>query len=346
VRSSENAAEAVPRWLRVAAAWSWRFLLLAAAIAVTARIIVELLLVVLPVILALFATTVLVPPAQALRARGVPNAVAAASVIGIVLAAFAALIALLGPPVLAELDRLALQVDQGVVAVAAWLTDGPLGLSDSDLERGLEELRSNAGRVFSGVLSGAALVASAVVVLLMTVVLTFFFVKDGERMWSWLVAHLPAPQQRRVRAIGAGAWRTLGAYLRGVSVVALFDAVFIGIALALIGVPFVLPLAVLTFVGAFVPIVGAVAAGSAAALVALMSDGIEGALLVVAAVVAVQQIESQVLSPVVLGRVLELHPVPILLAVTAGGLLYGVIGAFLAAPLLAVAVSAVRAGGR
>ena len=160
----------------------------------------------------------------------------------------------------------------------------------------------------------------------------FFFLKDGDRMWDWLCG-LFAPEQRdAVREIGARSWATLGGWLRGQGLVALFDATFIGLALVIVGTPLVLPLVVLTFLGAFIPIVGAFAAGAAAVLVALVFQGLTEALIVLAAIIVVQQVESNVFAPVIVGRVVGVHPVAILLAVTVGLTLGGIIGALVAPP--------------
>ncbi len=157
---------------------------------------------------------------------------------------------------------------------------------------------------------------------------------------SFVAAVVPLARGR-VEAIGESVWRVAGAYVRGLAVVATVDAVFIGLALALIGVPLVVPLAVLTFFAAFIPLVGAVTAGAAAAMVALVSEGVVDALLVVAAVTLVQQLEGDLLYPVVVGRTVALHPVVILLAVTVGAVLGGIIGAFIAVPLVAIVAAVV-----
>lgn len=226
--------------------------------------------------------------------------------------------------------------------------DELLGGPGNATERGLDDyldsaaaqLEENAEAVAGGLFSGALLLLEVVIGLALALVLTFFFLKDGERIWDWTVGVSPAGARADLAEIGRRSWRTLGGYLRGVTLVALFDAVFIGLALVVLGVPAALPLAVLTFLGAYVPIAGAVLTGAGAVVVALAADGLVTAGLVAAAVLVVQQIESNLLHPVVVGRAVALHPVAILLALTTGAVLAGVVGALVAVPLAAVAAQA------
>jgi predicted PurR-regulated permease PerM len=163
----------------------------------------------------------------------------------------------------------------------------------------------------------------------------FFLVHDGRRMWAWAVGLFPAGRRADVEAIGVRVWAALSAYVRGVAMVAVVDAVLIGLALLVIGVPLVVPLMVITFLGAFVPLVGALVAGAVAALVALVIEGVIAAVLVTVAIVVIQQLEGDLLYPLVVGRAIALHPVAILLALTAGTVVAGIIGALLAVPVAA-----------
>ncbi|MBD0330008.1 MAG: AI-2E family transporter [Thermoleophilia bacterium] len=335
------AKDEVPRSLRIAAAIAWRALVVAVALAVLALLAARLRTVVLPVLLAAFLATVFYPPARWLRQHGWPRGLAALAVVAGALAVLAAAIALVVPRAAEDFGALDVSVEGGVERVTDWLVEGPFGLSERRVsqwrESAFDEARSQAGRVAGGVFGGAYLVLELVAALLLTIVVLFFYVKDGDRIWSWVVGLFPERIRDRVGGVGDIAWDTLRGYLRGVTLVALFDAIFIGVALLLIGVPLVVPLALLTFVGGFFPIVGAVVAGFAAVMVALVSEGFVAALLVLAAVVAVQQIESNVLQPFVVGRAVALHPLAILLAVATGAIVWGVVGAFLAVPLAAVA---------
>lgn len=345
--------ESIPRPLRLAASLSWRFLLIAAAVVVLALVVSHLRLVFLPVVAALLLATVLAPAAKALRRRGCPGGLAALGVFAAALSALAAVVWAIAVPVTAEIDELDVGVRAGIEKAADWLSQGPLGLSESQvdraIERGSDELRSHSGTIAGGLISGTVLAVEALAGTLLALVLLFFFLKDGERIWVWTLALFPEEQRPDVDQIGRRAWRTLGAYLRGVAAVGLVDALLIGLALYLIGVPLVLPLAVLTFLGGFFPIVGATVAGFAAAMVALVSNGFTAALLVIAAVILVQQLEGNLLQPVIVGRSVKLHPVAVLLSLTAGAIVWGLAGAFLAVPLAAIvteAASHLRSGGR
>ncbi|MEX1142475.1 MAG: AI-2E family transporter [Thermoleophilaceae bacterium] len=341
---SPPVAEAVPLWLRVATAFSWRLLVVAAAVAIVAIVADRLRLVILPVIAAMLLATFLAPVTTWLDERGLPRALAALlSILG-GFAVLAGAAALIGPPVAGTVDELGEEVTDAIDTVERWLVDGPLDLSEEQLgdaiNRSADQLRDNVGTITDSVITGAVLVAEIVAGALLTLVLLFFFLKDGRRMWDWIL-DLFGRRRDDVDELGHRAWTTLGGYLRGVTAVATIDAFFIGVALVIIGVPLVLPLVVITFFGAYIPIVGAFVSGLLAVLVALASLGVVEALLVLTSIVAVQQLEGNVLQPVIVGRSVELHPVVILLAVTAGAVLYGVIGAFLAVPLVAVASSAI-----
>jgi predicted PurR-regulated permease PerM len=337
-------ATPVPRSLRVAAAASWRLLVVAAAVVLLALVLVRLRLVVLPVFAAILLATALVPPTNWLAGKRLPRTLATLAVMlgaALVLAGIAAAI---GPRAAGELGEVDVSVQGGVERIEDWLADGPLGLSDSRaaelVARAQEEASGQAGRHASGSLGGAVLALEVVAGILLTAVLVFFFVRDGARMWESVVSLAPERNRKDLREIGARAWTTLGGYLRGTAIVAFVDAFFIGLALYLLGVPLVVPLAFLTFFGAFIPIAGAVVAGFAAAMVALVSEGFVTALIVVGVVVLVQQVEGDVLQPLVVGRAVELHPVAILLAVTAGAVLWGIPGALVAVPVTAVVAKA------
>jgi putative heme transporter len=322
-RREQGGAAGVPARLVTVAEWSWRLLVVAAAVVVVAAALAELRLVALSLFVAVFVTALLRPPTEWLHRRGLPRALAALGSLVPALALVAGVMALIVPAFVGQLDELRRSLEAGVRQVGDWLLEGPLDLTEAQLnesiDRGLEELGSRSDALVSGALSGAMLVAEVAVGLLLSLVLAFFFLKDGDRMWRWLVELLPPARRAGTVEIGVRSWSTLAGYLRGVTIVALFDALFIGLALVLLGVPAALPLAVLTFLGAYIPIVGAVVTGIAAVLVALVADGVGTAAMVAAAVIFVQQVESNVLQPVVVGRAVELHPVVILLAVTSAG---------------------------
>jgi putative heme transporter len=323
-----------------AAAVSWRVLVIVAAAALLLYLLVQLRLVVLPVILALFLSTQLVPPANLLRRRGLPPSAATATVVVGAVLLLAGVVLLLVTQVTPQLSTLRQQVTTGIEDVQRWLATGPLNISQDELSGTFDRLRASFGGdgrgIARGVLTGATVAGEIVAGIILTLVLTFFFVKDGHRITGFLLDVVGEERREDARAIGRQAWETVSAYLRGVATVGLVDAVLIGIGLVIVGVPLVIPLAVLTFFGAFFPLVGAFLAGALAALVALVAKGPLAALIVIGITVGVQQLEGHVLAPVVLGRAVNLHPVAILLALTAGAVLAGIVGAFLAVPVMAV----------
>ena len=332
--------------LRVAAAYAWRLLVVAAAVIAVGVVLRELALVAMALFLACFGTALLRPPAQWLRARGWSPAAAAIVVMGGSLALLASLVAVVVPPFVDQLDQLGRDLRAGVEQAGDWLLEGPLNLSERELDQYLDSaersLRDSSGAIATGLLGGALLVFELLAGIGLAVVISFFFLKDGDRIVAWFVGLFPERRRPEVEELGGRAWETLAGYLRGMTGVALFDSVFIGLALALIGVPAALPLAVFTFFGAYIPIAGALITGIAAVLVALVAEGVTTAALVALAVLVVQQVESNALQPFVVGRAVALHPVVILLAVTTGAILGGVAGAIVAVPVTAVAA---RVGG-
>lgn len=315
-----------------------------AALVVLALVGARLRTVLLPVLAALFLSTALYPPAKWLRDRGWPRALAATAVVAGSLLLVVGVLAALAPRVGDEVADLDVNVEGGVERVTDWLVDGPFGLSEGRVatwrERAEEQLRDVGGGLVGGVFGGAFLLLEILAGILLTVVVLFFFVKDGDRLFAWGVRLFPERNRRSVEEVGAIAWETVGGYLRGVAFVAFVDAVLIGLALLVIGVPLVLPLALLTFVGGFFPFVGAIFAGFVATMVALFAEGFLPALLVVAATIAVQQVEGNVLQPYVVGRAVALHPLAVLLAVAVGGIVWGIPGAALAVPFVAVSARA------
>lgn len=319
---------------------SWQLLGVAGAVVVVAIAVSRLRLVVLPVILALFAASLLIGPSTWLRGRGLPPALAALAAMLAAVLALLGLGTLVAPAVVDELDSVGTSVQEGIAEVVDWLAGGPLGITEAEIDRAVERavagVRDSAGSIGRGALTGAIVLAEVVSGLLLAAVLVFFFLRDGDRMWRWLVAQLPSSRRAVVDDAGHRSWTVLSGYLRGIAVIATVDSLLIGLALLAIGVPLVLPLMVLTFFGAFLPVVGALLAGLVAVLVALVTQGPLAAGLVLAAIVVIQQLEGDLLYPLVVGRVLELHPVAILLALPAGAVLAGVAGAFLAVPAAAV----------
>jgi predicted PurR-regulated permease PerM len=328
--------DAVPHGLAVASAVTLRAAIVIGGLVLLVLGASRMMLVLLPVLIALLLTTLLTPPAAWLRAHGWRPAAAAFVTTLLALLVFAGLWALIIPGVVSQSDDLLANVQKGVGEALGVLQ--PLGIGPADLNRGIDQALSSlkGGALANEVLTGAALVTQWAAAIVLIVVLTFFFVKDGEKLWEWVLELFHEDRQPVLREVAVRSWAALSVYVRGVFTVATIDAALIGAALLLAGVPVAMPLIVLTFVAAFFPIVGAFVAGAAAVLVALVANGLVAALVILAVIVAVQQLEGNVFYPVVVARKLQQHPVGILLALTAGGVLGGVAGAFLAVPTAAI----------
>jgi predicted PurR-regulated permease PerM len=336
--------ERVPSWLATSAAWTWRLLLLGLGAAAVIALATRLSLVAVPLIVALILTTLAAPPARWMVRKGWRPAFAAFVVVfggfGLALAGVLALV----PNFLEQTRELIPTVLIAVQDLLDWVERGPLGF---DPERLVEFARQaweqfeeeESGRLAMGALVALRVAVEFLVALVLAAILLFFLVKDGDRIWGWVVARSPEGHRDTVRALGHRAWDALSGYVRGTSLVALIDAVGIGLGLALLGVPLVLPLTLLVFIGGFVPIVGAFVSGLVAVLVALADVGPATAAIVLGIVIVVQQVESDLLQPIIMRRLVAvpLHPIVVLAVLTAGTVLVGVVGAFLAVPLAAVA---------
>jgi predicted PurR-regulated permease PerM len=334
----------VPPALARLAGWSWRLLVVVGAAGLVLYLLILLKVVVIPVIVALFLATLLVPLVQWLEARGWPHLPAVLAVFIGAVAVLAAIVAGFVPLIGNELGTLRERVDQGIDEVQDFIASRPFGLSEADLNRYIDQarqqLRENSSGITRGAVRGATLVGEVVTGLILTLFLTFFFVKDSERFTRWILDFAGEPRAGHLREVGRRSATAVSGYLRGQATVGLVDGVFIGIGLAVVGVPLVVPLAFLTFVAAFLPLVGAFVAGALAALVALVTKGFTAALIVIGITVLVQQLEGHLLAPLLLGRAVSLHPVVIILALAAGGILGGIVGAFLAVPIAAVVTAA------
>jgi putative heme transporter len=321
-------------------------LIVAAGVVVLARLTAYLSVVVLPILLALLLATLLAPPADALCRRGVPSALAAIVVIIGAAALLTGIVLLIVPAVVSHLGEVGDTAKKGLDHAANWLVSGPFDLKQSDVDDAvsdaLKQVQSNLGEISSGLLTGVSVVAGLATGALLTIVLVFFFVHDGRRLWSWTVQLLPSARREGVDEIGRRVWTTTSGYVRGVAAIAVIDSVLIGLALAIIGVPLVIPLAALVFLGAFVPIVGATISATVAALVALVSGGVVPAVLVVVAIIVIQQVEGNLLYPVIVGRAVSLHPLAILLVLAVGSVVAGLAGAVLSVPIGAAAWTAVK----
>ncbi len=326
--------------------WSLRLVLIALGGYLVFRVLGDLYVVVLPIVLALLLASVLWTPTAWLRRHRVPPALAALIVVLGSLLALVGLFAGLAPQVVDQVGQISSSAVGGLQELQQIVTAPPLNLDprqvDGAVSQATDKLRGSASAIAVGVLSGVGAVGSGLVTFFLALVLTFFFLKDGPRFLPWLRLLVGQQAGRHLDVVLARSWVVLGSFIQGQAVVGLVDAVLIGIGLLVLGVPLALPLAVLTFFGGFIPIVGAFVVGGLSVLIALVSNGSTTALLVIALIVLVQQIEGNVLQPILQGKSLSLHPAVVLLSVTAGGSLFGIAGAFFAVPVAAVFAVVVR----
>lgn len=331
----------IPHLLAVAAAYAWRILVILGAASAALYLLVVLRLVVIPIFVALLISTVLVPVARRLSDRGVPRLLATWITVlgGLGLVVGSLYLAI--PQFAEHFEGLGRDARSGLEEVIAWLVQGPLDLERQDIDRYLDQISEHLGEqrqaLISGAFRGAYVMLEIVIGAFLSIVLTFFFLKDGDHIARSVISLLPERHRDDARQVADKSWAALGAYVRGTALVGVVNALAISITLLLLGVPLVVPLAMITFVGAFFPLVGGVVAGSLAALIALVTEGWVAASIVALVTVIVQQVEGDVLQPIVLGRAVKLHPLVVLLSLTAGAIVAGIAGAFLAVPLAAVA---------
>lgn len=338
--------DGLPRGIRIGGAWAWRLILFIAAGYLLLRLLGVLRVVVIPVVVALLLAALFEPSAAWLRRRGVNRSLAAGIVLVGGLLVVGGGLGLIVQTFVAQFDDLSAQVGDGVDEVQTWLAQGPLHLTQQQLDDGRDRLRQsvtdNQGALTSGAVSTAATLGEVLAGFFVVLFTLFFFLRDGDQIWRFLCRLLPGSAQVPVARAGHYSWHTLVSYVRATVLVAFVDAVGIGIGLAVLGVPLALPLAALVFLGAFIPVVGATVSGAVAVLVALVTVGPVKALILLGIVIAVQQLEGHVLQPLIMGRAVALHPLAVILAIATGVVTAGIVGGLVAVPLLAVANTAIR----
>ena len=333
----------VPFGVDLAAAWAWRLLVIAGATYLLMWLVGYFAIATVPIAVALLISALAAPFVQALTRIGCPRSLSALLVVIAGFALVGALLTFAGNQVAAGASDLRDSAVQGLEQIRDWLHDGPLHASDSQINGYIESMQkalsggAEGGQVINQVGEVGTALTQVLAAFFIAVFATYFFLADGERIWSWLVRLTPRAARERVDSSGRVAWVSLVQFVRATVVVALVDAVGIAIGAALLDVPFVLAIGVLVFLGAFVPMIGATVAGSVAILVALVDQGPLTALLMLAVVVGVQQLEGQVLQPFLLGRWVSLHPLGVILAIAGGVLVAGIAGALVAVPIAAAA---------
>jgi predicted PurR-regulated permease PerM len=325
----------LPWPVRTAVTWSACLVVVIAALWLLGKIAV--LLAPLAVALAgtLFLAALLDPVLLRLRRLRVPRALAALLSVLLLLGVLVGVGVLVWNLTASQFSELSQQLEQGLERSRDFVTSS-LPVTDEQLDRQIEQIRSGLSGSAPDPVAGARTAAEVAGSILLALVLLFFLLKDGRSMWHWVLGRMTGPRRDLAAEAGRAGWRTLGAYSRGTMIIAAIDALGIGLALVVLRVPLALPLALITFLGGFVPIIGATVAGAIAVLVALAANGPTTALLTLAAVIAVQQIEGNLLEPLVMKRQVQLHPAIILVVVTAGTLIAGIAGAFVSVPIAAV----------
>jgi predicted PurR-regulated permease PerM len=340
------ADQSVSPLVRKTAAWAWRLLVIGGFVVALLWVVKKLEILVVPVALATLLAALLLPVVDFLDRRGAPRGGAVALVL---LGGFAVVGGILAFVVTQFVEGAPALVDQmstSIKGVGDWLTQGPLHVNqqqiDSARKSAIEALQNNQEKLTSGALSTASTLTEIVTGALLVLFTLIFVLHGGRNIYGFVTKLFPEDVRERVRDAGRAGFRSLVGYVRATFLVALVDAVGIGTGLAIMGVPLALPLASLVFLGAFIPLVGAVIAGFFAVVVALIAKGWIYALITLGLIIAVQQLEGHVLQPLVMGRAVSIHPLAVVLAIAGGGVLAGIVGALLAVPTVAFLNSAVR----
>jgi predicted PurR-regulated permease PerM len=325
--------------VRKTAAWAWRLLVILAAVAAFLWVIELLKIIVVPLLLALLLSALLIPTVDWLDRRRIPRGGAVACVLLGALAVLGGILSFVISQFVAGLPGLVDQVTQSINSTRKWLVEGPAHLSRQQIDNAgnaaIQALRDNQAKLTSGALSTAATITEIVTAALLTLFTLTFFLYGGRNIWGYVTKIVPAGARERVRAAGRAGYGSLIAYVRATFVVALVDAAGVGAGLVIMGVPLALPLASLVFLGAFIPLVGALASGFLAVVVALLAKGFVYALITIGVLIGVNQLEAHILQPLVMGRAVSIHPLAVVLAIASGGVLAGIVGALLAVPTVA-----------
>ncbi|QHK22483.1 AI-2E family transporter [Pseudarthrobacter psychrotolerans] len=345
-RADRELEQDIPYGVRIAASWAWRLGLILLMTGALVWLLGRISFLIIPVMVAALLAGLLSPVVRWLRSRRLPNGAAVAiTVVGFIGVIVGAL-ALVGRQLASGFGELWSQALAGVTQIQDWLAAGPLHLTADQIDQYFKEataaLQDNSSSILSGALSFGSTAGHFAAGMVLALFILIFFLLEGDRIWAFLVRLLP--KKARAATFGAGrkGWASMVSYARIQMFVAFVDAVGIGAGAAIIGVPLALPLSVLVFIGSFIPVVGALVTGAVAVLLALVANGPVNALIMLAIVLLVQQLESHILQPLVMGKAVSLHPVAVILSVAAGSYLAGIPGALFSVPILAVANSAIR----
>jgi len=337
----------VPRWLQTGAAWSWRLLLLAIAAYIVARVAAVLYIVVVPCAAAILLTALLQPLAGRLRRAGLGPLGATWCTLLLAVAALAGAVFLVTSRVRAEYPTLVTQFKHTTADIQSWLAGPPFHLRTGSLQTlsndVVKYLSQHKSLVEGTVVTGSRIVVEILAGVVLCFFVSFFLIKDGDRIWGWLTVRLEAERKRRTDLAARAAWKAIVYYVRGTVAVAAIHAVVIGITLTIMGAPLVAPLTLFMFLAAFVPLVGMLVAGGLAILVVLATKGWIAALILFGIMVVMNQLEGHLLQPQVVGKMVRLHPLAVILVLAVGGVVAGIAGAVVAVPITAAVTSAARA---
>jgi predicted PurR-regulated permease PerM len=333
--------------VRKTAAWSWRLLIIVGALVAVVWVVSRLEVIVVPVLLATMVTAMLLPLVDFLDRRGLPRGAAVAAVIVGSIVVVGGLLTFVVSQFIQGAPALVDQVTQSITNARNSLNSGLLSHFSNDqiksaTDTAIEALKNNQSKLTSGALSTAGTITEIVTGALLMLFTLIFLLQGGRNIFAFVTKIFPTTVRGRVRDASRAGFHSLIGYVRATFLVAFVDAVGIGTGLAIMGIPLALPLASLVFLGAFIPLVGAVLTGGLAVIVALIAKGWVYALITFGLIIAVQQLEAHVLQPLVMGRAVSLHPLAVVLAITAGGVTAGIVGALLAVPIVAVVNSAMR----
>ncbi len=346
--ASTNSADdaEVPHSLRLAAAWSWRLIVVGVVGWALLTFISMVRIVVIPLAIALLLSALLAPSVGWLLRARLPRSLATFLVLIGGLAAVGGTLTLVINQFIDGVPELTENATKGVRQIQQWARTGPLHLSDEQVNSAIDSaqrwVNANTDQLTQTTVSTAATLAEIFTGAVLVLFATFFFLRDGRKIWRFLVRLFPVNARWSLADAGDASWATLGSYVRATVLVAFIDAVGIGLATAILEVQFALPLAALVFLGAFIPIVGATLSGTVAVLVALVDKGWVIALILLGAVILVQQVEGHILQPLIMGRAVAIHPLVIIIGIAAGAILAGIVGALVAVPLIAVLNTAIR----
>ncbi|HEY6491966.1 MAG TPA: AI-2E family transporter [Trebonia sp.] len=337
----------VPRWLRVSAGWAWRLLLLAALLYVAGKVASLLYLVIVPFAAAILLTALLQPLTARLRRAGLGPLGATWCTLLLAFVLIGGAVWLVTTRVEAEYPTLVSQVRRTSTQIQHWLASSPLHIRTGNLEKISDNfinfLSQHRTTVEGAALTGGRIVVELLAGVVLCFFISFFLIKDGERIWAWLVSGFSGDRRRRANLAGHAAWQAVVYYVRGTVLVAAIHAIVIGITLTIIGSPLVAPLALFMFVAAFVPLAGVLIAGTVAIIIVLATKGLLAALIVLAVMVVMNQLEGHLLQPQVVGKMVRLHPLAVILVLAVAGVVAGIAGAVVAVPVTAALTSASRA---